>query len=137
MGFIRTLISFLFRSLVLGDFLAWPIRPDCSSEPHSISSGFSTVTKPSNPTMLSSKSHRKVVPAATDGGDSADKLDQLLLSVSICNGEDLGPFVLNISQPMHPPAAMINPNTRMRQHTPPLPSHTTPYPIWSPQLPYL
>ncbi|GMQ00162.1 hypothetical protein CsSME_00047369 [Camellia sinensis var. sinensis] len=43
--------------------------------------------------MLSSKSRRKVVPAATDGGDSADKLDQLLLSASICNGEDLGPFV--------------------------------------------
>ncbi|CAL5437282.1 unnamed protein product [Camellia sinensis] len=58
-----------------------------------ISSGFSTVTKPSNPTMLSSKSRRKVVPAAIDGGDSADKLDQLLLSASICNGEDLGPFV--------------------------------------------
>ncbi|CAL5439715.1 unnamed protein product [Camellia sinensis] len=35
------LISFLFRSLGLGDFLepdiAWPARPDCSSEPHSVS----------------------------------------------------------------------------------------------------
>nr|XP_016454683.1 PREDICTED: exocyst complex component SEC15B-like [Nicotiana tabacum] len=36
---------------------------------------------------------RKVVPAAVDNGDSADKLDQLLLSASICNGEDVGPFV--------------------------------------------
>ncbi|CAL5442792.1 unnamed protein product [Camellia sinensis] len=35
----------------------------------------------------------QVVPAATDSGDSADKLDQLLLFASICNGEDLGPFV--------------------------------------------
>ncbi|KAL7198979.1 hypothetical protein ACSBR2_021297 [Camellia fascicularis] len=43
--------------------------------------------------MLCSKPRRKVVPAAADGGDSADKLDQLLLSASICNGEDLGPFV--------------------------------------------
>ncbi|GMP74865.1 hypothetical protein CsSME_00032138 [Camellia sinensis var. sinensis] len=37
LGFIRKLISFLFRSLGLGDFLAWPVRPDCSSEPHSVS----------------------------------------------------------------------------------------------------
>ncbi|CAI9098913.1 OLC1v1035645C1 [Oldenlandia corymbosa var. corymbosa] len=37
------------------------------------------------------KTRRKVVPA--ENGDSADKQDQLLLSVAICNGEDLGPFV--------------------------------------------
>ncbi|CAL5367587.1 unnamed protein product [Camellia sinensis] len=41
LGFIRKLISFLFRSLGLGDFLepdiAWPVRPDYSSEPHSVS----------------------------------------------------------------------------------------------------
>ncbi|XP_028052631.1 E3 ubiquitin-protein ligase RHA1B-like, partial [Camellia sinensis] len=41
LGFIRKLISFLFRSLGLGDFLepdiAWPARLDCSSEPHSVS----------------------------------------------------------------------------------------------------
>jgi hypothetical protein len=36
---------------------------------------------------------RKVAPAATENGDSGDKLDQLLLSAAICNGEDLGPFV--------------------------------------------
>ncbi|KAJ8543279.1 hypothetical protein K7X08_005802 [Anisodus acutangulus] len=35
---------------------------------------------------------RKVVPAE-ENGDSADKLDQLLLSAAICNGEDVGPFV--------------------------------------------
>ncbi|KAM7527044.1 hypothetical protein LguiB_030454 [Lonicera macranthoides] len=38
-------------------------------------------------------SRRKVAPAAAENGDSADKLDQLLLSAAICNGEDLGPFV--------------------------------------------
>ncbi|XP_009631924.1 exocyst complex component SEC15B [Nicotiana tabacum] len=43
--------------------------------------------------MNTSKMRRKVVPAAVDNGDSADKLDQLLLSASICNGEDVGPFV--------------------------------------------
>ncbi|XP_027098960.2 exocyst complex component SEC15B-like [Coffea arabica] len=43
--------------------------------------------------MHSSKMRRKVVPASTDNGDSADKQDQLLLSAAICNGEDLGPFV--------------------------------------------
>lgn len=43
-------------------------------------------------TMLSSKPpRRKVVPA--NGDDSADKLDQLLLSSAICNNEDLGPFI--------------------------------------------
>ncbi|KAL2345428.1 hypothetical protein Fmac_006713 [Flemingia macrophylla] len=42
--------------------------------------------------MLSSKPpRRKVVPA--NGDDSADKLDQLLLSSAICNNEDLGPFI--------------------------------------------
>ncbi|KAI4301430.1 hypothetical protein L6164_034709 [Bauhinia variegata] len=41
--------------------------------------------------MHSSKPRRKVVPA--NGEDSADKLDQLLLSSAICNNEDLGPFV--------------------------------------------
>ncbi|GMP28414.1 hypothetical protein CsSME_00003972 [Camellia sinensis var. sinensis] len=37
--------------------------------------------------------HKTLTISATDSGDSADKLDQLLLSASICNGEDLGPFV--------------------------------------------
>ncbi|KAJ4955467.1 hypothetical protein NE237_012250 [Protea cynaroides] len=37
-------------------------------------------------------SRRNVAPVA-DNGDSSDKLDQLLLSSVICNGEDLGPFV--------------------------------------------
>ncbi|XP_027353244.1 exocyst complex component SEC15B [Abrus precatorius] len=42
--------------------------------------------------MLSSKPpRRKIVPA--NGDDSADKLDQLLLSSAICNNEDLGPFI--------------------------------------------
>ncbi|XP_028794908.1 exocyst complex component SEC15B-like [Neltuma alba] len=41
--------------------------------------------------MQPSKPRRKVVPA--NGEDSADKLDQLLLSSAICNNEDLGPFV--------------------------------------------
>ncbi|KAG4394013.1 hypothetical protein AAZX31_03G195100 [Glycine max] len=42
--------------------------------------------------MLSSKPpRRKVVPA--NGDDSADKLDQLLLSSAISNNEDLGPFI--------------------------------------------
>ncbi|XP_021280958.1 exocyst complex component SEC15B [Herrania umbratica] len=41
----------------------------------------------------STRSRRKVAPAAADGGDSGDKLEQLLLSSAICNGEDLGPFV--------------------------------------------
>ncbi|XP_020231730.1 exocyst complex component SEC15B [Cajanus cajan] len=42
--------------------------------------------------MISSKPpRRKVVPA--NGDDSADKLDQLLLSSAICNNEDLGPFI--------------------------------------------
>lgn len=43
--------------------------------------------------QLSTRTRRKVVPAAANGGDSSDKLDQLLLSSAICNGEDLGPFV--------------------------------------------
>ncbi|EOX95125.1 hypothetical protein QUC31_004870 [Theobroma cacao] len=43
--------------------------------------------------MQSTRSRRKVAPAAADGGDSGDKLEQLLLSSAICNGEDLGPFV--------------------------------------------
>ncbi|XAR58419.1 hypothetical protein NMG60_11013804 [Bertholletia excelsa] len=42
--------------------------------------------------MLPTKMRRKVAPAAADG-DSGEKLDQLLLSAAICNGEDLGPFV--------------------------------------------
>ncbi|XP_061365511.1 exocyst complex component SEC15B [Gastrolobium bilobum] len=42
--------------------------------------------------MHSSKPlRRKIVPA--NGDDSADKLDQLLLSSAICNNEDLGPFI--------------------------------------------
>lgn len=43
--------------------------------------------------QLSARTRRKVVPATANGGDSADKLDQLLLSSAIGNGEDLGPFV--------------------------------------------
>ncbi|XVE77590.1 hypothetical protein DITRI_Ditri13aG0075700 [Diplodiscus trichospermus] len=43
--------------------------------------------------MQSTRSRRKVAPAAADSGDSGDKLEQLLLSSAICNGEDLGPFV--------------------------------------------
>ncbi|KAA8549147.1 hypothetical protein F0562_000831 [Nyssa sinensis] len=43
-------------------------------------------------TMNSFNTRRKIAPAAADG-DSADKLDQLLLSGAICNGEDLGSFV--------------------------------------------
>ncbi|PSS14689.1 Exocyst complex component SEC15B like [Actinidia chinensis var. chinensis] len=43
--------------------------------------------------MQTSKMRRKVAPAAAADGDSADKLDQLLLSAAVCNGEDLGPFV--------------------------------------------
>ncbi|XP_073052425.1 exocyst complex component SEC15B [Primulina eburnea] len=43
--------------------------------------------------MISTKTRRKIVPAAAENGDTADKQDQLLLSASICNGEDLGPFV--------------------------------------------
>ncbi|XP_075509581.1 exocyst complex component SEC15B [Primulina tabacum] len=43
--------------------------------------------------MSSTKTRRKIVPAAAENGDTADKQDQLLLSASICNGEDLGPFV--------------------------------------------
>ncbi|KAI5680468.1 hypothetical protein M9H77_01695 [Catharanthus roseus] len=46
--------------------------------------------------MNASKMRRKVVPAATENGDSADKLDQILLSAAICNGEDLGPFVRKV-----------------------------------------
>ncbi|XP_057439261.1 exocyst complex component SEC15B [Lotus japonicus] len=42
--------------------------------------------------MLPSKPpRRKIVPE--NGDDSADKLDQLLLSSAICNNEDLGPFI--------------------------------------------
>ncbi|KAF2315030.1 hypothetical protein GH714_037622 [Hevea brasiliensis] len=43
--------------------------------------------------MHSTKLRRKVVPANGDLDNSADKQDQLLLSVAICNGEDLGSFV--------------------------------------------
>ncbi|KAL2534220.1 Exocyst complex component SEC15B [Abeliophyllum distichum] len=43
--------------------------------------------------MNSTKIRRKVVPAPSENGDTGDKQDQLLLSASICNGEDLGPFI--------------------------------------------
>ncbi|KAK8322175.1 hypothetical protein V6Z11_A12G153500 [Gossypium hirsutum] len=46
--------------------------------------------------MQSTRSRRKVAPAAADGGDSGVKLEQLLLSSAICNGEDLGPFVRKV-----------------------------------------
>ncbi|XP_060178640.1 exocyst complex component SEC15B [Lycium barbarum] len=42
--------------------------------------------------MNTSKMRRKVVPAV-ETADSGDKLDQLLLSAAICNGEDVAPFV--------------------------------------------
>ncbi|KAK4793685.1 hypothetical protein SAY86_024120 [Trapa natans] len=41
-----------------------------------------------------SKIRRKVAqPSASDGVDSADKQEQLLLSSAICNNEDVGPFI--------------------------------------------
>ncbi|KAL0437641.1 UNVERIFIED_CONTAM: Exocyst complex component SEC15B [Sesamum radiatum] len=43
--------------------------------------------------MTSTKTRRRIVPAAAENGDTADKQDQLLLSAAICNGEDLGSFV--------------------------------------------
>ncbi|KAL0315222.1 UNVERIFIED_CONTAM: Exocyst complex component SEC15B [Sesamum calycinum] len=43
--------------------------------------------------MTSTKTRRRIVPAASENGDTADKQDQLLLSAAICNGEDLGSFV--------------------------------------------
>lgn len=45
--------------------------------------------------MNSTKSRRKVGPASAseNGAESADKLEQLLLSSAICNNEDLGPFI--------------------------------------------
>ncbi|KAL2236561.1 exocyst complex component SEC15B [Sesamum indicum] len=43
--------------------------------------------------MTSTKTRRRIVPAAAENGDTADKQDQLLLSSAICNGEDLGSFV--------------------------------------------
>ncbi|MBA0818968.1 hypothetical protein Gohar_021430, partial [Gossypium harknessii] len=43
--------------------------------------------------MKSTRSRRKMAPAASDAGDSGEKLEQLLISSAICNGEDLGPFV--------------------------------------------
>jgi hypothetical protein len=45
--------------------------------------------------MNSTKSRRKVGPAsaAENGAESADKLEQMLLSSAICNNEDLGPFI--------------------------------------------
>ncbi|KAK4441790.1 Exocyst complex component SEC15B [Sesamum alatum] len=43
--------------------------------------------------MSSTKTRRRIVPAAAENGDTADKQDQLLLSSAICNGEDLGSFV--------------------------------------------
>lgn len=46
--------------------------------------------------MQTTKARRKVAPSTGDGGDSAEKLDQLLLSSAICNGEDLGPFVRKV-----------------------------------------
>ncbi|KAF8116523.1 hypothetical protein N665_0017s0078 [Sinapis alba] len=42
--------------------------------------------------MQSPKPRRKMGPT-TNGPDSWDKLDELLISSAICNGEDLGPFV--------------------------------------------
>uniref|UniRef100_A0A251UZG0 Exocyst complex component n=1 Tax=Helianthus annuus TaxID=4232 RepID=A0A251UZG0_HELAN len=43
--------------------------------------------------MNSTKSRRKVAITSTENGDSGDKLDQLLLSSAISNGEDLSPFI--------------------------------------------
>ncbi|KAL0453032.1 UNVERIFIED_CONTAM: Exocyst complex component SEC15B [Sesamum latifolium] len=46
--------------------------------------------------MTSTKTRRRIVPAASENGDTADKQDQLLLSAAICNGEDLGSFVRKV-----------------------------------------
>ncbi|EYU42226.1 hypothetical protein ABFS82_O001300 [Erythranthe guttata] len=46
--------------------------------------------------MNSTKSRRKIVPSASDNGDSAEKQELLLLSSAICNGEDLGSFVRKV-----------------------------------------
>ncbi|KAJ6686626.1 SEC15 [Salix purpurea] len=43
--------------------------------------------------MLSAKVRRKIAPSNGETDNSADKQEQLLLSATICNGEDLGPFV--------------------------------------------
>ncbi|PPD88446.1 hypothetical protein GOBAR_DD14617 [Gossypium barbadense] len=43
--------------------------------------------------MKSTRPRRKMAPATADAGDSGEKLEQLLISSAICNGEDLGPFV--------------------------------------------
>lgn len=43
--------------------------------------------------MQTAKSRRKVAPATAENGDSGDKLDQILLSAAVANGEDLGPFI--------------------------------------------
>ncbi|KAL0712573.1 hypothetical protein Bca4012_019551 [Brassica carinata] len=43
--------------------------------------------------MQSPKPRRKAGPTTTNGPDSAEKLDELLISSAICNNEDLGPFV--------------------------------------------
>ncbi|KAG8389506.1 hypothetical protein BUALT_Bualt02G0236500 [Buddleja alternifolia] len=46
--------------------------------------------------MNSAKTRRKIVPAAAENGDTAEKQELLLLSAAICNGEDLAPFVRKV-----------------------------------------
>ncbi|KAI3679057.1 hypothetical protein L6452_38364 [Arctium lappa] len=46
--------------------------------------------------MNSSKSRRKIVPTSSENGESGDKLDQLLLSSAISNGEELSPFIRKV-----------------------------------------
>ncbi|XP_047324838.1 exocyst complex component SEC15B [Impatiens glandulifera] len=55
-----------------------------------------------SPALNSVKSRRRITPAAAADGDSADKLEQLLLSSAICNGEDLGPFIRKAFVSGHP-----------------------------------
>ncbi|KAM7254776.1 hypothetical protein ACFE04_020017 [Oxalis oulophora] len=43
--------------------------------------------------ISTTKSRRKIAPTTADGGDTGEKLEQLLISSAICNGEDLGPFI--------------------------------------------
>lgn len=50
----------------------------------------------------SSKTRRKVAPVSSDGHDSSDKQELLLVSSAICNGEDLGPFVRKAFASGHP-----------------------------------
>ncbi|XP_077228823.1 exocyst complex component sec15B [Tasmannia lanceolata] len=52
--------------------------------------------------MQTTKMRRKITPVSSDGQDSTEKQDQLLLSSAIYNGEDLGPFVRKAFATGHP-----------------------------------